>query len=148
MLPALHRLGDRIGRGVRLKTCDNRIDGIAAPATAATCELDTCRRRGEVELQFLRIGQGDVDSGIATGVHLMAGQSDNREDASTKLEAVSNNEARRSVGDHLEVAARNAAAFGDLGRSARPRRFITDDVEPELLVAKLTFDRLIGDTTG
>jgi hypothetical protein len=38
--------------------------------------LDARCGRGEVELQLLRVGQGDVDGRIAAGVDLVAGQPD------------------------------------------------------------------------
>ena len=115
-----------------------------APRRAAR-ELHARGRRGEIELQLLRVGQRDVDRRIAAGVDLVARQADDGERVAAERDTVAERQPGGAVGDHLVVAARDAASLDDLRRAARPRRLVADDVEPELAAAVLGLDRLVGD---
>ena len=53
-----------------------------------------------------------------------------------------------AIGDQLEPAARNAAAFHNRPRAAEAAGLVASDVDPQFAPPMPGFDRLVGDRTG
>ena len=91
-----------VGVGMRRETRHNRIDRIAARA-CRTARLLVARGCGvEIELQFLRVGQRDEDSGIATRVHHLRRQAHNLERSAPEAHTIAEIKPGRAVGDQLD----------------------------------------------
>jgi len=117
VLPAPYCFDDAVGCHIRQQLRDYRVDGVAAGSARTAHELHAGGGRRQIELQLLGVEQRDVNCRIAAGVDLVPGQTDDGKRVASEPHAVAELEPRRAVSGQLEMAAADAAAGDELGRT-------------------------------
>ena len=150
MLPARERGGDLLDRNVGRYLGDDGIDLIVGLQRAAARGLAPRGRRRQLELQSLRVAQGNVADGIAGRGHLFAHQADDGELVAVRAERhlLAELETGGAVDDHLIMVAQDFAPRHQLAGAAGPARLEADQEQPQRLAVELGLHRLIGDGAG
>ena len=123
VLPARERGGDLLDRNIGRHLGDDGIDLVVGFQRPAARDLAPLGRRRELELQLLRVVQGDVADGIAGRREFVAHQADDGELVTVRAQRhfLAERKAGGAVDDHFVMAADNVAPGESLrGPPGRP----------------------------
>ena len=123
------------------------IDLVVGCQPAAARELAPRRWRSRLELQDLRVAQGDVGHGIAGRRDLVAHQADHRElvPARAQRHFLAERQAGGAINDRFIMAAQDVAPGRKLMGAAGPARLEADEEQAERLAVEFGLHRLVGD---
>ncbi len=131
-------VGDFVDPDIGRHLGDDGIDLVVGLHAAAARGLAPLGRRRKLELQRLRVVQGDVADRIAGGGHLIAHQADDRELVAVRAERhlLADRQAGGTVDDHLVMIAQDVAAGDELARPAGPAGLIADEKHAQRLAVR------------
>jgi hypothetical protein len=121
--------------------------GLQRPATR---DFAPSGWRGGLELQRLRVAQGDVGHRIAGRRDFVAHQADDRKFVPVRAQRdfLADCETGRAVDDHFVVAAHDLAPARQLTRPAGAARLKSDEEHAQRFAVELGLHRLVGDRAG